>query len=119
GRAAEQVIEQVNEMYRVREGHAAVVARAFETAEVAPQNVHAAELSRLNCRAQPIRSSIEPEDVPDLQDASFFCRELGQLFSFGREECDGFLDEHIFPDFEECAAQVKVRLRRRYDTRGI
>src|SRR5205814_1688703 len=67
GRAAEQIIEQVNEMYRVREGHAAVVARAFESAEVAPQNVHTAELSRLNCRAQPIRSSIEAEDVPNLQ----------------------------------------------------
>ena len=79
GVRAHEVIEQVHEMDGVGEHDAAVIARAFEAAEVAPQNLHPTKLAGLDGLAQPLRRRVEPEDVPHLQDAVLLLRQLGQL----------------------------------------
>ena len=77
----------------VGEGDAGVIARAFESTEVAAQHLHLAELSALDGLTQPLRRRVEPENVPNLQNPLRAIGQLRELASFRGNERDWFFDE--------------------------
>ena len=106
-------------MNRVGKTYAAVVARAFEAAEIAAQNLHPPELSFLDCVAQPLRGRVESENVADLQYPFVVFCQFGQLLRLSGCEGDRLFDEHILARLEELATQCEVGGRRRDDDRSV
>src|SRR5205807_556304 len=83
---AKEVVEQVHQMNGLGKNHAAVVAGAFEAAEIAPEHAHPAKSSRADGFAQPLGGGIEPENMTDLEDALLLFGEFGQAPRLARNQ---------------------------------
>ena len=115
----EQKVEKVHEMNSVGEHDPAVIARAFEAAEVPAQNPHSSEQASLNLFLKPEGGGIESENVADLENPGFSGGQLGELAGLGGFQSDRFFDEDVATGGEEVRTDGEMRLGRGYDDGGI